>query len=191
MSDSADFLGPDTERILSLTGASRVELLHDWAQLGGETFSADFLLHLPESDVHLFAKACIKYFPIETVDEWLVRRRVLEENGVTVPKLYARDRAVIIEEFIPYSLIEAFSIADEAGKEILRQAFVDTYKRVTSAGFGPFSLHDARSHGENVVLVDMGEDIGSPRPASSYRLDIAKHALVAFARITHTESERQ
>lgn len=189
MSSGTNFLGPDTDKILSISDSSRVELLHDWAQLGGETFSADFLLHLSETDLHLFAKACVKYFPVETVDEWLVRRRILEESGVTVPALYARDRAVIVEEFIPHTLSEAFVVADEIGKEKLRRAFIDTYKRVAGAGFGPFSLHDARSHGDDVVLVDMGEDIGSSKPITECRTDVGKHALRVFGTIIHTESD--
>lgn len=188
MSDSKNFLGNETGPILDEIGLSEIEILHDWMQLGSETFSTDFNAHDTTGHaLHLVAKACVKYFPVETMAEWISRREVLSQSGVIVPALLTHQRSLIIEEFIPYSFREAYELATSTRKIALQKAFVDTYKRVFGAGFGPFSLHDARSHGDDVVLIDMGEDIGSPKEIDRCNLSISKYALEAFQRIVHTE----
>jgi hypothetical protein len=188
MSDGNNFLGNETSSILEEVGLSDVEIINDWMQLGNETYLTDFVAHDSNGeDVHFVAKACIKYFPVETMDEWIMRRELLVDSDVKVPILLTRQRALIIEEFIPYSFREAYAMADEEQKRILQQEFIDTYKRVSGAGFGPFSLHDARSHGNDVLLVDMGEDIGAPKKIDRCNLSISKLAIEAFYRISDTK----
>ena len=188
MSDSKNFLGNETGTILEEIGLSEIKILHDWMQLGGETFSTDFTANDTTGDaLHLVAKACVKYFPVETMTEWISRREILTGSGVIVPSLLTHQRSLIIEEFIPYTFREAYELADGTRKISLQRAFVDTYKRVAGAGFGPFSLHDARSHGDDVVLIDMGEDIGAPKEIDRCNLSISKYAIEAFQRIAHTE----
>lgn len=188
MQDNNNFLGNETGSILKEVGLKDVEIIHDWMQLGSETYSTDFTARDNVGEgVHLVAKACIKYFPVETMDEWMVRRNVLTYAEVKVPRLLIHQRSLIIEEFIPYTFREAYSIASDEQKKTLEEAFVDTYKRVAGAGFGPFSLHDARSHGDDVVLIDMGEDIGAPKQIDRCDLSISKYAIESFYRISNTE----
>jgi hypothetical protein len=186
MSETKNFLGPETATILKDFDLADVEILHDWAQLGSETFLVDFLIHsVDHLDLHLIAKSCIKFFPVETMDDWMRRRELLEKAGVSVPKVVVRDRAMIVEEHIPYAFKEAYAEASVERRELLQQNFITTYKRVAGAGFWPISLHDARSRGDDVVLIDMGEDIGSPKDIDRCHVSVGAYALQAFHRISH------
>lgn len=185
MADRSTFLGESTKEILGITSDDQIESLTEWTQKGGETFSCDFVLRDGERRRHLIAKACIKYCPVETVDEWIGRRDMLEQAGVTVPVLFKRDGAVVIEEFVPYSLHEAFSLASSAEKDEIEASFIATYESMSRAGFWPISLHDVRSRGQDVVVIDMGEDIGGPHAVTLDDIEVVDLAVKAFQRITH------
>lgn len=185
MVDRSTFLGKSTKEILGITSDDQIESLSDWIQKGGETFSCEFVLRDSDTLRHLIAKVCIKYCPVETVDEWMSRRGILEHAGVTVPTLFKRDRAVVIEEFVPYSLHEAFTLATSTQKDEIEESFISTYETMSRAGFWPISLHDVRSRGQDVVVIDMGEDIGSPHAVTLNDVEVADLAVKAFQRITH------
>lgn len=156
-------LGPNTLAVLGIQSQEQINVIEWWQPGGAETYIATFRL---EEDTGLYrdliAKACVKLCPKETTEEWLQRRRQLTENGVIFPEIYAVDRSTIIEEFIPYSFLEAYKSADETIRTILEDRFKDTYLRIKGAGFYPASLHDLRSHGADAVVIDVGEDIGAP-----------------------------
>lgn len=185
MIDRSTFLGENTKEILGITSDDQIELLSDWTQKGGETFSCDFVLRDGATLQHLIAKACIKYCPVETVDEWMNRRATLEQVGVTVPTLFKRDRAVIIEEFVPYTLHDAFAMATSVQRDDIEESFISTYETMSRTGFWPISLHDVRSRGNDVVVIDMGEDIGGPHSIVLDEIEVTDLAVKAFQRITH------
>lgn len=108
------------------------------------------------------AKACVKMCAKETMDDWVARRSVIEEAGVSVPKLYSVQVATLIEEFIPYSFKEAHSLADRSEQENLAEQFKCTFSTLLDLGFNPISLHDIRSRGDDAVIIDFGFDLGSP-----------------------------
>ena len=185
MADRSTFLGESTKEILGITSDDQIESLNEWTQKGGETFSCDFILRDGDTLRHLIAKACIKYCPVETVDEWMERRQKLEEVGVIVPALFKRDRAVIIEEFVPYTLHEAFAMATSVQKDEIEESFVSTYETMSRTGFWPISLHDVRSRGQDVVVIDMGEDIGGPHAIALDEAEVTDLAVKAFQRIAY------
>lgn len=153
-------LGPRTLDILRVNDPTSIEIINPWYRGGAETYVTDFMLSIDGVSKHLIAKACIKFGPKEAMGEWLERRAILANNGVKLPDLYAVDGATLVEEFIPYGFKEAYVVADDATRVALREDYIDTYKKVCGAGFTPKSLHDVRSHGDDVILIDVGEDIG-------------------------------
>ncbi|MCA9332860.1 hypothetical protein KDA00_03220 [Candidatus Saccharibacteria bacterium] len=131
-----------------------------WVQKGGETFVMPFSLS-SETDSRCFiAKACINIPVRETFDDWLDRRQRVNDSGLVTPELYLAHSATVIEEFIPHSVREAYKHGDQKTRQRLESSFINTYCRLVSAGFYPASLHDARSHGDDIVIIDFGEDLG-------------------------------
>lgn len=158
------FLGENTLELLGITDLSSIQILNQWHPGGSETYVTDFLLgNGPEETVHLIAKACIKLGARHAMNEWFNRRERLLENGVLFPHIYTTDKnsAVWVEEFVPLAFKEAFHLGNEVQKENLKKAFFETYLKIEGAGFLPKSVYDFRSHGEDVVVIDVGEDLGS------------------------------
>jgi hypothetical protein len=56
---------------------------------------------------------------------------------------------------------------------------------MSRTGFWPISLHDVRSRGNDVVVIDMGEDIGGPHSIVLDEIEVTDLAVKAFQRITH------
>lgn len=141
--------------------ADSLTVVSNWGRGGAETYICRLELIKENGESHdLIAKACIKFSPREAMNEWLERRRIMQENGVLFPELFAVDGATIIEEYIPYTFKEAYSQSNEDQRSELRENYISTYKKIHGAGFKPASLHDVRSHGNDVVVVDVGEDVG-------------------------------
>lgn len=177
--DPRYLLGVRTLELLAIPDISSIEVINTWHQGGGESYVADFLLTKADVTRHLLAKACIKFGPREAMAEWLSRRSILQTCGVSTPELIVVDGATIVEEFIPHSLREAYAQADDENREMLKSTFIDTCQRIHSAGFRPKSLHDVRSRGSDVVVIDYGEDLGSANSNSTEQgfsqLDAEKH----------------
>lgn len=158
--DPSLILGKNTLRLLSIDDPAQIQVVNDWRPGGGETYISDFLVRKGEETRHLIAKACVKFFPKETMEEWLGRRSLLASHGVVVPDLLLVDGATIVEEFIPLSLKDAYRSAPGNDKQSIQKSFDFTYGQVRNLGFNPYSLHDIRSHGNDVVMIDFGEDLG-------------------------------
>jgi len=140
----------------------------------------------------LIAKACVKLccLAIE-MKKWFEKRNVLAENGVSFPNIHGVDlkHAIWIEEFIPYTLKDAYKLATSPErKKALENQFYQTYMRIIGAGFGPIiRLHDLRSRGNDVVMIDVGEDIGN-RNATTPTLSedcVRNMAAQEFSSIVH------
>lgn len=184
-SSSAEaFLGPNTFELLRVADKSAVTVINPWHQGGAETYVTDFKVDRGENNIeHLIAKACIKFYPLQTMIEWLERRMLLQENGVLFPKVIAVDGATIIEEFIPLTLKDAYAKADNEARNQLRESYITTFKCIYGAGFNPTSLHDVRSHGNDIVVIDVGEDIGGYVPIDVCDLAIIPKAEASFRNI--------
>lgn len=149
------------------SNAFELRLHRDWYPGGAETYLYEFSLYWPPAqELRLLLKACIAFGGLagtrHVVAEWMARRRVLTAAGATVSLVFGEPKSTVIEEWVPMSLREAveqghkherFEIAKQLG---LLAAVFD------SEGFAPVSLHDLRSHGSDVVMVDFGADLGPP-----------------------------
>lgn len=155
-------LGPNTLSVLGTDDPNDITIIRPWFRGGNETYCTEFTQQTGGVFRHLMAKACVKLCPIESTAEWLGRRKIVEAIGVQVPELVAQvDRATILEEFIPFTLAQAFARADEDGKAQIHAALDDTAERILDAGFSPLSFHDVRSRGNDMVIIDFGHDLGS------------------------------
>jgi hypothetical protein len=136
------------------------ELVKDWYRGGSESYILDFKVNSGIDTKHLLVKACIKMCAVEVVSEWHDRRSRIRRAGIEVPKLYSTNRADYIEEFIDLDLRTAHIVAGTETRRKLEDRFINTYKKLNAIGFSIVSLHDVRSRGDDVVLVDFGSDLG-------------------------------
>lgn len=132
-----------------------------WAMPGSESYTMQFTVSDANNDLQRFiAKACVKLPIVPSLNDWISRRLLLGQHGIAVPRLYAVKRGILIEECIPYRLQDAYRVASPEVQASLRSQFTQIYNRVHELGFRPISMHDARSRGDDVVLVDFGSDLG-------------------------------
>lgn len=94
----------------------------------------------------------------ETFHDWIERRGLLKEHGVETPHLIGVGEALLIEEFISYSLGDLLRASST--REVLLYKLGFTGGILAKLRFVPVSIHDWRSRGEDVVLIDFGEDLG-------------------------------
>lgn len=146
----------------------------EWTRGGAETYLYRFQVVEeggPTRDVVI--KACVAYSPatpLESIlDRWLVRRGLLQKNGVATPHLYAWGHGVILEEYLPHPLAEVLS-APQSTRETLLTGIAHYAAVLSKLGFAavaPFA--DLRSRGEDVVAIDFGQDLGDPGVKDSPR----------------------
>lgn len=143
--------------------------LGEWLRGGAETY----ILHLELTTVNrrhrLIMKACVAY-PAgktlsETFDSWLARRARLSTFGVETPHLFGSGNALLLEEYIPLTLPQAI---DQDSSHSLIERLGWTYGRIRAAGFVPTSIHDWRSRGSDIVVIDFGQDLGPWGAATLY-----------------------
>lgn len=151
--------------ISHLTRPYRITANRSW-ELSGEAATLDFSIRSDSGSKRFIAKCCIKSSSTKVMQEWLRRRDAVTKVGVATPRLYASQGASLVEEFVPYTFSEAFTRGDKYVQRRLVDAFTHTHQLLAQAGFTPVSLHDARSQGSNVVLVDFGSDLGDRRGSS-------------------------
>ncbi len=144
-----------------------VEQSEKWDRGGAETYLYRFRIEEDDKDfVEVLIKACVAFAPGGTLNEilksWVERRQILEKHGVSVPKLYYWGQGVVLEEFIPYTLRDVLSRGAEPSQTILNDLtkFAAALSSLGFAPIGPFS--DLRSRGDDVVVVDFGQDLGPP-----------------------------
>lgn len=139
-----------------------ITTLMDWYRGGAETYILHFSIETPHARRRFVMKACVAYvsgIPLkELFAEWNKRRSRLREFHVATPSVLAMGSALVVEEYIPFTLREAF--ADPSARLHLLTSLGWTAGRIVAAGFIPLSIHDWRSRGRDVVLVDFGQDLG-------------------------------
>jgi hypothetical protein len=140
---------------------------NEWVRGGAETYFYRF--SVAEGDgipKEALIKACVAFAPGNTLEKilqsWIERRELIAANGVIVPKLYGWGHGVVIEEFLPYDVHEILSRSVKPSRRILNQLviYAASLSKLGFAPVGPFN--DLRSHGDDVVAVDFGQDLGPP-----------------------------
>lgn len=150
------------QAIIDSTGVKSedITIVNPWHQAGGETFCTDFTFSSGDERVHLIAKACIKTCPAETFRDWLDRRALIEAQNISVPKVILTQKALLVEEFIPYTFKEAYDKGAPNVQEKLKSEFEHMYETIAELGFYAVSFHDIRSRVDDLVMIDFGIDLG-------------------------------
>lgn len=143
----------------------------NWARGGAETYIYRFWLQeegRPEQGYIM--KACVSFQPGRDVQrvllDWVERRHLLAENGVSTPILVAHGNGVLVEELVPYLLGHILSDVTVDHRTLLLELakYIGVLCRL---GFSPVDAYsDLRSRGNDVVPVDFGEDLGPPGASS-------------------------
>lgn len=150
-----------------------------WFRGGAETYIYHFRVIVNiNNPIEAVIKACVAFAPDgnlnSVIEKWIERRKVLEQNGIAVPKLYAWGHGVIIEEFLPYEVNSLLKASSTAKNNLLKQLALYAAS-ISSLGFAPINpFHDLRSHGEDVVAIDFGTDLGPARVSSAPQPKIFK-----------------
>lgn len=170
-----------SDSLMSLSMASIpnsiVKVDREWWSSGAETFAVVFSVVSPgqsyapryilKSSISLGSK------PSDVVQSWVGRRADLQSNEVQTPQLMFYGRGDVCEEYIQYSLPEAFAATKDRANFVANVG--RTISRIHESGFRPLTLRDARSRGEDCVIIDYGSDLGSasfrPAPASGLGAD--------------------
>jgi hypothetical protein len=145
-----------------------LDVLKDWYRSGAETYLAICrVMTTRGSSTDVVIKACIALtegLSVEaTLAAWIRRRTQLSRHGISTPQLYGHGDGILIEEYIPYTLLDG--IIRNPTVESLIAKMVRTAATLARLGYQPTSLfNDLRSRGDDVVLVDFGSDLGPAIP---------------------------
>lgn len=134
-----------------------------WYRAGAETYMSPFTLCVgKESSFRLAFKACVAAGPPieQTLAQWVERRHVLSAHGLGTPKFYGANNGVLLEEFLPYACSEQLRGGDRL--DIFLGNLGKFYAKVGALGFMPVALlHNLFGHGNDIVNVDFGVDLGA------------------------------
>jgi hypothetical protein len=140
-------------------GVREVQDLGPWRRGGSETYVAEGYLYFANGHLtHVIGKAFVGWglSPSEQQKRWERKRSTLSSAGVPTPKLLAIYPALSIEEFIPDALPPLPMIG--AWEAFQLGGIVNVLRDL---GFRPIALHsDIRMLNQNLVLVDLGTDLG-------------------------------
>jgi hypothetical protein len=141
----------------------------DWWSSGGETFATTFSIVAGRRVSTFMLKSAISLGsrPVDAVQSWLHRRDQISRAGVETPQLIFHGNGDVCEEFVAYELRALMISSRAALRAALQEELVRTISALFAAGFRPRSLHDLRSRGTDVVVVDFGFDLGAADRARS------------------------
>lgn len=156
-----------------------IEADQGWFRSGAETYCIAFSVNKAQSKSiscqKYIIKACTPFCPalsIDTVlDNWVMRRKCLQNENILVPKLIHRGKGLIIENYIPYALDELAPIDSELKEQI--NYIANVLSKLRFSAINPFT--DLRSDGSKIYFVDFGEDLGNPY-TSTHEKDYIKIA---------------
>lgn len=153
-----------------------LSVVSDWHRSGAETYLLVFdVLSSNQDPKRLALKACTPSVGSGValkviMSAWLRRRSVLSAAGVSTPTLYGSGDGLILEEFVPLSLLEA--LEEQGSVPLLISDAAMALGTVQALGFRPVSiLSDFRSRGSDVVMIDFGADLGDPTYSPSVTVD--------------------
>lgn len=151
----------------------------DWERGGEETYIYRFWIRREGQESGYIIKACVT-LDLErgiegTIQEWLSRRNVLMSNDMSVPHLVYAGQGLVIEELIPWSLLDRMRSNPSTITQIL-PLLVDYTATLSRLGFAPIDgFTDLRTRGSDVVVVDFGEDLGPPHMTEGPNLGLLKY----------------
>lgn len=140
----------------------------EWERGGAETFVYRFWTvdGAGVESAHIL-KACVPGIgvPLEKVlAEWMNRRSQLEAEGASVPRLYTFAHGLIWEELLPLRLEAALARVSNAKAAALLTQLATTLNTMLQLRFDPVDpTYDLWSRGDDVVIIDFGQDLGPSR----------------------------
>jgi hypothetical protein len=153
------------------SGAGAIELTHaDWYRAGSETYICNFSIRTRTQTKRFVLKAVVAFSTAQQLDEilrtWVERRQLLQTSGVKTPTLHYAGTGVILEEYIPYTLLQ-FLEQGPTPLSLIKSAaeYVGVLSKLRFSPIDAFS--DLRTDGYQVIPVDFGEDLGPPGMAQS------------------------
>ena len=140
---------------------------NEWRRGGAETYIYRFQIEEePGQRRDVLLKACVAYAPGGSLDgllrNWIDRRNLLSATGIQTPKLYGWGHGLVIEEFVQYQLVERLKSGETPRKSLLG-GLAKYAAALSKLGFAPVEpFADLRSRGDDIVVVDFGQDLGPP-----------------------------
>ena len=167
----------------------RLEEIHPWRRGGAETYLYRFKVIGSAHEHSVLLKAVTAFSTARTLskltEEWVCRRRLLTADGICTPKCYFSGRALLVEQYIEKKLALWLRLQPANSVELTDQVFA-LAGVMDRLGFSPVSAFDRlRTDGENVYIVDFGQDLGPPgikRRRGKGLLSEAKHWLTSVGR---------
>jgi hypothetical protein len=167
---------------------ARPEVIRDpeWVRGGAETYIYRFWIR-GEGDHSkgYIIKACAAFsFALSLeglLESWVSRRLLLSSAGASTPELFACKQGVIIEELIPFSMLEVLRHAVGKNRDHMLYSLASLAAIYSAYGFAPIDGYsDLRSRGSDVVIVDFGQDLGPAGvlPRGDYR--VLEHLLTSL-----------
>jgi hypothetical protein len=146
--------------------APRLEEVHGWMRGGAETFIYRFRVKRLGAASDVVLKAIVAFSTSRSLselgEEWVMRRRLLEHEGIRTPQLYHAGRALVVEQYIPEGL-SRFLRSEPADTTHLSDQVIRYAAALEKHGFCPLSpFHGLRTNGTDVFAVDFGQDLGPP-----------------------------
>ena len=95
------------------------------------------------------------------LQEWIERRNILSDNGISTPDLITYGNGIIIEELIPFTLRQVLQDADNRSFKQILIGLTMVARTLSHLGFQPIdAFKDIHSRNKDVVMIDFGEDLG-------------------------------
>jgi hypothetical protein len=144
-------------------------LVRDWTRGGAETYNLIFEIVSSQRRSSYILKACVPFSPAIAIDRvlagWIDRRNLLQNQGVTPPRLYGVRLGMLLEDFIPYEL--STLAPSKWNTKIVQQVFhlAKSLTELRFAAVSPFA--DLRTDEVLIYPVDFGSDLGGPYVTSA------------------------
>lgn len=138
----------------------------EWERAGSETYIYRFWVKNSEISSGYVIKACVAFSPnfdIQSIlQEWINRRQLMAQFGISTPKLITYGEGVVIEELIPYLLKDILVKGKYPSENTLidLSIYAGFLQKMKFFAINPFD--DLRSRDNDVVAVDYGQDLGPP-----------------------------
>lgn len=158
-----------------------LEEVHGWTRSGAETFTYAFRLVLPNGARELLLKAIVAFSMSRSLgdlnNEWMHRRRLLEDEGIKTPTVHFAGKALLVEQFIPNKLSSHLK-RKRAGSAHLIDQVLQIAAVLERHEFCPISpFNGLRTDGADVFVVNFGQEIGPPACAKRHDGHLLKEAI--------------
>lgn len=167
---------------------SELRLHLDWHRSGSESFSFVFDVFSGDASQRCIIKAYTPYYSGDDLtagfDRLLARRKLIQEAGGRVPRLYAAHRCTVLERFIRFDLDVAMRVLDRPARERIRTDVLAIASALDALRFKPINgwLKGLRADDSGAFIIDFGSDLGGPGvgDSGSWCRDQAQSYLLGY-----------